>query len=79
MINVAATSRMYNRWVNPLQTIFREIWPYHRNLKLVSLIIYELIHKVVNSVTDFNMKRKFFWALRLKKTNFSEVIVRVSK
>lgn len=60
MKNVAAKSHMYNRWVNSLQTIFREIWPYHWNLKQVSLIIYELIHEVVNSVTDFNMKRKFF-------------------
>jgi hypothetical protein len=56
MKNVAATSQMYNRHVNPLQTIFREIWPYLQNLKPVSLIIYELIHKVVNSITDYNIR-----------------------
>lgn len=51
---------MYNKSVNPLQTIFREAVHINGNLKPVSLIIYELIYKVVNSVTDFNMNRKFF-------------------
>jgi hypothetical protein len=60
MKNVVVTSQMYNRHVNPLLTIFREIWLYYRNMKPVSLIIYELIHKAVNSVTDFNANMKFF-------------------
>jgi hypothetical protein len=77
-INAAPTSQMHNMYVNPLQTIFREIWPYHQNLKPVYFIIHKVVSKFVNSLADFTVR---YYELSLLSTknekNFFRVILSV--
>jgi hypothetical protein len=74
MINAASTSQTHSmyEYVNPLQTIFREIWPYHQNLKPVYFTIYKVTRTLVNPLLDFTMRHEeeILWSTKNGKDNF---------